>query len=130
MQSERKQEIAKAKLKKVRQQLNTPANLSQAGGGAVPATPSKLIPSPSGLPAITPPPANVPRKAQVGRPVRVAKPKAPPQAAVPGSKKPAPPKPPMTRSQTKNQTVSKMVAVTDPKDDTAVPWMLSTILMN
>ena len=33
MRSERKQEIAKAKLKKVRQQLNVPTNASQAGGG-------------------------------------------------------------------------------------------------
>ena len=74
MRSERKQEIAKAKLKKVRQQLNTPANTNQTGGGAVPTTPTKPIPSPSGPPAVTPPPANVPRKAQVGRPARVAKP--------------------------------------------------------
>ena len=121
MRSERKQEIAKAKLKKVRQQLNTPANISQAGGGAVPATPMKPTPSPSGPPAVTPPPTNVPRKAQVGRPARVAKPKAPPQATVPGPKKPTPPKPPVTRSQTKNQTASKMVAVIGPEGDITAP---------
>ena len=63
MQSERKQEIAKAKLKKVRQQLNALANTNQTGGRVVPATPVKPIPSPSGPPAVTPPPANVPRKA-------------------------------------------------------------------
>ena len=64
MRSERKQEIAKAKLKKVRQQLNALANTNQTGGGGVvPATPAKPIPSPSGPLAVTPPPANVPRKA-------------------------------------------------------------------
>ena len=72
MQSERKQEIAKAKLKKARQQLNTLANPSQTGGGAVPTPPTKPIPSPAGPPAVTPPPANVPRKAQVGRPAKMA----------------------------------------------------------
>ena len=40
MQSERKQEIAKPKLKKVRQQLNAPANTNQTGGGAAPTTPT------------------------------------------------------------------------------------------
>ena len=121
MWSKRKQEIAKAKLTKVRQQLNTPANTIQAGGGAVPATPVKPIPTPSGPPAVTPPPAHVPRKAQVGRPARMAKPKVPPPAAVAGPKKPTPPKPPVTRSQTKNQTASKTVVVTDPEGDTAAP---------
>ena len=120
MWSERKQEIAKAKLKKVRQQLNT-ANTNQTGGGAVPTTPAKLVPSPSGPPAVMPPPANVPRKAQVGRPARVAKPKVPPQAAVAGPKKPAPPKLPVTRGQTKNQAASKTVAVTDPEGNTTAP---------
>ena len=73
MQSERKQEIAKAKLKRVRQQLNAPIGTSQARGGAVPATPVKLTPAPTGSPTTTPPPANVPRKAQVGRPAKIAK---------------------------------------------------------
>ena len=41
MQSERKQEIAKAKLKKVRQQLNTPADVNQVGGGTVPVAPAQ-----------------------------------------------------------------------------------------
>ena len=118
MQSERKQEIAKAKLKKVRQQLNTLANANQTGGGAVP-TPSTIpIPSPAGLPAVTPPPSNVPRKVEVGRPARVTKPRAPPQVPVAGPKKPAPPKPPATRGQTKNQAASKTIAVTDPEGDT------------
>ena len=119
MRSERKQEIAKAKLKKVRQQLNAPANVNQAGGGAVPAAPAKPIPSPAGPTGVTPPPTNVPRKAQVGRPARVAKPKAPLQAMVPGPMKPTPPKPPVTRNQTKNQTATKMVAATDLEGDTA-----------
>ena len=110
MCSERKQEIGKAKPKKARQQLNTPANPSQTGGGVVPSPPAKPIPSPAGPPAVTPPPANVPRKAQVGRPTKMAKPRAPPQAAVAGPKKTAPPKPPVTRGQTKNQTASKTVA--------------------
>ena len=121
MRSERKQEIAKAKLKKVRQQLNTPANTNQAGGGAVLTTPAKPIPSPLGPPAVTPQPANVPRKAQVGRPARVAKPKAPPQAAVAGPMKPVPPKLLVTRGQIKNQTGSKTVAVTDLEGDTTAP---------
>ena len=130
MQSERQQEIAKAKLKKVRQQLNALANTNQTAGGA---TPKKPIPLSSGPPAVTPPPANVPRKAQVGRPAqvrrpaqmgrpaRVAKPKVPPQAAVLGPKKPAPLKLPATRHQTKNQVAPKIVAVTDPEGDRTAP---------
>ena len=121
MRSERKQEIARAKLKKARQQLNPPANINQPGGGTAPATPAKLAPAPSGSPAVTPPPANVPRKAQVGRPVRVAKPKVPPKAAMAGPKKPAPAKPPVTRSQTKNQLASKTVVVADPEGDATTP---------
>ena len=121
MQSERKQEIAKAKLKKARQQLNTLANPSQTGGGAVPTPPTKPIPSPAGPPAVTPPPANVPRKAQVGRPAKMAKPRVPPQAAMAGPKKTAPPKPLVTRGQAKNQTASKTVAVTDLEGDTTAP---------
>ena len=121
MRSERKQEIAKAKLKKARQQLNTQVNPSQTGGGIAPTSPTKPAPTPAGPPAVTPPPANVPRKAQVGRPAKVAKPRAPPQAAVAGPKKAAPPKPPMTRGKVKNQTASRTVAVTDPEDDTASP---------
>ena len=121
MRSERKQEIAKAKLKKVRQQLNAPTGTGQAGGGATPATPVKPISAPMGTPTTTPPPANVPRKAQVGRPARVAKPKAPPQAPVPGPKKPTPLKPPVTRSQAKKQVTTKTVAVADPEGDTAAP---------
>ena len=121
MRSERKQEIAKAKLKKARQQLNALANTNQTGGGPVPATPAKPGPSPVGPPAITPPPANVPRKAQVGRPARVAKTKIPPQVAAAGPKKPAPLKLPATYGQVKNQAASKTVAVTDPEGNTTAP---------
>ena len=72
MWSERKQEIAKAKLKKARQQLSTQANPSQVqvGGGNAPIPLAKATPT-----VAVPPPANVPRKVQVGRPARVAKPK-------------------------------------------------------
>ena len=119
MRSDRKQEIAKAKLKKVRQQLNAPTGTGQAGGGTTPAPPVKLTPAPTGTPTTTPPPADVPRKAQVGRHARVAKPKAPPQAPVPGPKKPSPPKPPITRSQTRKQVTTKTIAVADPEGDVA-----------
>ena len=86
MRSERKQEIAKAKLKKARQQLNVQANPQQvqAGGGATATTPAQVTAVPAGPPAVTPPQANVPRKAQVGRPVRIAKPKPVSPAAVHG----------------------------------------------
>ena len=95
MRSEQKQEIAKAKLKKARQQLGAQANPTQVqvGGGNVPLSPAKAIPTPTIPPAVTPPPANVPRKAQVGRPARVAKPKPTPVN----------------------------VAVTDPESDIAAP---------
>ena len=121
MRSERKQEIAKAKLKKIRQQLNAPATMNQAGGGAGPTTPARPTPSSMGPPAVTPPPANVPRKAQVGRPARVAKPKTPPQTGVAGPKKPTQLKPPVTRGQAKKQTAPKTVAVADPEEDAAAP---------
>ena len=83
MRSERKQEIAKAKLKKARQQLNVQANPQQVqvGGGTPVATPAQVAAAPVGPPAVTPPQANVPRKAQVGRPMRVLKPKPSPAAA-------------------------------------------------
>ena len=120
MRSERKQEITKAKLKRVRQQLNAPTGAGQVGVGTTPVTPAKLTPAQAGSPTVTPPPANVPRKAQVGRPAKVARPKAPPQTPALGPKKPPPPKPPVTRSQTKKQTITKTIAVTDPEGDTAV----------
>ena len=77
MRSERKQEIAKAKLKKARQQLNVQAGSQQvqAGGSAPVAAPAQTTVTPVGSPTVTPPQANVPRKVQVGRPARVAKPK-------------------------------------------------------
>ena len=125
MRSERRQEIAKAKLKKVRQQLNAPASTAQAGGGTIPTPPVKPTPAPAGTPTTTPPPANVPRKAQVGRPARVTKPRAPLQAPAPGPKKPPPPKPPVTRSQTKKQVTAKTVAVADPEGMLQPRWMLN-----
>ena len=101
MQSERKQEIAKAKLKKARQQFNTQANLpqTQAGGGTSVVPPAQVTSTPATPPAITPPPANVPQKAQVGRPPKVAKPKPPQPAIVAGPKKATPPKPPVNWSK-------------------------------
>ena len=125
MRSERKQEIAKAKLKKARQQLNVQANPQQvqAGGGATATTPAQVMAAPAGLPAVTPPQANVPRKAQVGRPVRTAKPKpvSPAAAAAGAPKKAAPPKPPVTRSKTKNQPTPTPVAATELEADVTAP---------
>ena len=119
MCSERKQEIAKAKLKKARQQLGMQVNPNQVqvGGGNVPISPAKATPTP----AVTPLPANVPRKAQVGRPARVTKPKPLPLAAATGLNKVPQPKPPVTRSKTKNQPTPANVAVTDPENDTTAP---------
>ena len=104
MRSERKQEIAKAKLKKARQQLSVQANPQQVqvGGGVTATTPAQAMVAPAGPPAVTPPPqANVPRKAQVGRPARIAKPKPVPPAAMAavGPKKVSPPKPPCNKEQ-------------------------------
>ena len=125
MQSERKQEIAKAKLKKARQQLNVQANPQQVqvGGGTPAATPAQAAAVPVGPPAATPPQANVPQKAQVGRPARVAKPKPSPSAtaAVPLPKKATPPKPPVTRGKTKNQPTPTSVVATDLETDMAAP---------
>ena len=91
------------------------------GWGPAPATPAEPVPASSGSPTVTPPPANVPRKAKMGRPARVAKSQVSPQTAVAGPKKLAPGKPPVTRSQTKNQPASKMVAVADPEGDATAP---------
>ena len=125
MRSERKQEIAKAKLKKARQQLNVQSSTQQvqAGGSAPVATPAQTTITPAGSPTVTPPQANVPRKAQVGRPARVAKPKpAPPAAAAATApKKVTPPKPPVTRSKTRNQPAPPSVAAADIEADTAAP---------
>ena len=105
MRSERRQEIAKAKLKKARQQLNVQANPQQVQVGGCPATavPAQAMTAPVGPPAITPPQATVPRKAQVGRPARTAKPKPMPPAAAAAvaPRKVSPPKPPVTRSKTR-----------------------------
>ena len=125
MQSERKQKIAKAKLKKARQQLNILANPQQVqvGGGAPAATSAQAAAAPVEPPEVTPPQANVPRKAQVGRPARVAKPKPSPSAvaAAAAPKKAAPPKPPVTRSKIRNQPAPTPVAATDLETDTAAP---------
>ena len=125
MRSERKKEIAKAKLKKTRQQLNVQANPQQvqAGGSAPVATPAQATVVPAGSPAVTPPQANVPRRAQVGRPARIVKPKPVPPAAVAAMapKKVTPLKPPVTRSKTRNPPVSTSVAAADTDADTAAP---------
>ena len=124
MRSERKQEIAKAKLKKARQQLNVQATQQvQVGGSAPVATPAQTTITPAGSPTVMPPQANVLRKAQVGRPARVAKPKPVPPAAAAATapKKVTPPKPPVTRSKTRNQPAPPSVAATDMEADTAAP---------
>ena len=117
MRSERKQEITKAKLKKVRQQLSVQANPQQVqvGGGIMATTPAQAMVAPAGPPAVTPPQANVPRKAQVGRPARIARPKPVPPAATAAvaPKKVSPPKPPVTRSKTRNPPAPTPVAATD-----------------
>ena len=125
MRLERKQEIAKAKLKKARQQLNVHVNPQQvqAGGNAPVATPAQVTVIPAGTPTVTSPQANVLRKAQVGMPTKVAKPKfAPPAAAAATApKKVTPPKPPVTRSKTRNQLAPTSVAAADIEADTAAP---------
>ena len=125
MRSERKQEIAKAKLKKARQQLNAQASPQQVqvGRGAPVATPAQAAATPVGPSAVTPPQANVPRKAQVGRPARVIKPKPSPAAAAAAAvpKKATPPKSPVTRSKTRNQPIPAPVAATDLEADTTAP---------
>ena len=125
MRSERKQEIAKAKLKKARQQLNVQVNPQQvqAGGNAPVATPAQATVIPAGSPTVTPPQANVRWKAQVGRPARVVKPKPALPAAAPATapKKVTPPKPPVTRSKTRNQPTPTSVAAADIETVAAAP---------
>ena len=125
MRSERKQEIAKAKLKQARQQLNVQANPQQiqAGGSTLVTAPAQVTAMPAGSPAVTPPQANVPRKAQVGRPARVAKPgpASPAAVAATAPKKVTPLKPPVTRSKTRNLPVTTSVAATDADADTVAP---------
>ena len=62
MRSESKQDIAKAKLEKARQQLNVQANPQQVqvGGNAPVATPTQPTVMPAGSLIVTPPQANVP----------------------------------------------------------------------
>ena len=113
----------KAKLKKARQQLNVQANPQQVqvGGGATATTPAQAMPATAGPTTVMPPQANVPRKAQVGRPARVAKPKPVPPAAAGAPKKVSPPKPPATRSKTRNQPTPTPVAATDLEADVTAP---------
>ena len=76
------------------------------------------MPAPAGPSPVTPPQANVPRKAQVGRPARIAKPKPmPPAAATAVAPKKVSPKPPVTRSKTRNQPTPTPVAATDLEAD-------------
>ena len=118
MRSERKEKIAKAKLKKARQQLNVQANPQQVQvrGGAPVATSAQAAAAPVLPPAVTPPHANVPRKAQVGRPARASA-----VAAAAALKKATPPQPPVTRSKTRNQPAPTPVAATDLETDTTAP---------
>ena len=60
---------------------------------------------------------------QVGRPARIAKPKPVPPAAAAAvaPKKVSPPKPPVTRSKTRNQPTTTPVAATDLEADVAAP---------
>ena len=106
-------------MKKARQQLNVQASPQQVqvGGGAIATTPAQAIPTPAGPSAVTPPQANVLPKVQVGRPARIAKPKTVPPAAAVAPKKVSPPKPPVTRSKTKNQPTTTPVAATDLEAD-------------
>ena len=115
----------KAKLKKARQQLNVQANPQQvqAGVNAPVATHAQTTVIPAGSPTVTPPQANVPWKAQVGRPTRVVKPKPtlPAAAAAVAMKKVSPPKPPVTRSKTRNQPTPPPVTTTDLEADVTAP---------
>ena len=85
--------------------------------------PAQATVIPAGSPAVTPPQANVLRKAQVGRPARVAKSRPTPPAVVAAMapKKVTPPKPPVTRSKTRNQPAHTSVAATDIEADAAAP---------
>ena len=121
MRSERKQEIAKAKLKKAQQQLNTQANPNQVQpGGNVPQNAS-VPPAPTATtpPTVTPPPANVPRKVQVGRLARAAKPKPSLPAAAVGPRKVAPTKPPLAKGKIKNLPAPAGVTAAELEDNTA-----------
>ena len=62
-------------------------------------------------------------KRKCGRPARVAKPKPTPPAAVAATapKKITPPKPPVTRSKTRNPPAPTSVAATDIDADTVAP---------
>ena len=124
MRSERKQEIAKAKLKKARQQLNVQANPQQVQAGGC----SSGYPCPNNshtrrISCCHTTSGKCSAKAQVGRPARVAKPKpAPPAAVAPmAPKKVTPPKPPVTRSRTKIPPTPTSVAAADIEADTAAP---------
>ena len=93
----------------------------QVGGGITATTPAQAMPAPAGPSPGTPPQANVPRKAQVGRPARIAKPKPVPPVAAVAPKKVSPPKPPVTRSKTRNQPTTTPVAATGLEADVKAP---------
>ena len=57
----------------------------------------------------------------MGRPARIAKPKPVPPAAAVAPKKVTPPKPPVTRSKTRNQPTTTPVAATDLEADVTAP---------
>ena len=59
----------------------------------------------------------------MGRPARIAKPKPVPPAAAAAvaPKKVSPPKPPVTRSKTRNQPTTTLVAATDLEADVTAP---------
>ena len=64
-----------------------------------------------------------PGKRKWGRPARIAKPKPVPPAAAAAValRKVSPPKPPVTRSKTRNQPMPKPVAATDLEADVTAP---------
>ena len=121
MCSERRQEIAKAKLKKARLQLNTPGTVNQNQGGGNQQPKPTNPPVPASPPVGTPPQANVPRKAQVGPPVRAARAKVPPAAPVAGPKKVAPSKQLVAKTKAKNVPAAPGVATAEVEDDQASP---------
>ena len=108
-------------MKKARQQLNVQANPQQVqvGGGITATTPAQMMVAPAGPSAVTPPQANVPKKRKWGDRLGVAKPKPVPPAAAAAvaPKKVSPPKPPVTRSKTRNPPAPTPVAATDLEAD-------------
>ena len=126
MRSERKQEIAKAKLKKARQQLNVQANPQQVQAGGV----LQWLP----LPKQQSYPQDLllshhlrlmyREKRKWGGRLGLLSPsphRQPAAAAATAPKKVTPPKPPVTRSKTRNQPAPTSVAAADIEADAAAP---------